>query len=125
VLSTLARLAERPTPLVRNRGRRPGQSQDRWTQTLGSDETAMQPRVRAASDRRADAEERAEDGMGGEGFSGAEGSGGAEPVRRSDHVASTTPTTAPDADPAPLLQQLLDRVEALERRVAALEADAG
>ncbi|MDZ7708461.1 MAG: YceH family protein [Trueperaceae bacterium] len=91
VLATLARLAERPTPLVRNRGRRPGQSQDRWTQTLGSDETAMQPRVRAASDRGPDTE---------------------------------ASSTASDAEPSPLVQQLLDRVDALERRVAALEADA-
>lgn len=109
VLDTLARLAERPTPLVRNRGRRPGQSQDRWAQTLGGDATAMRPRVRAANDQgqgttmlaEKPAEERPERATGGEGLS----------------------SSAMDADSSQSIQQLLDRVEALERRVAELEAD--
>src|SRR6056297_1541658 len=104
VLDTLARLAERPTPLVRNRGRRPGQSQDRWAQTLGGDETAMRPRVRAAGDQEAGAEELP----------------GARGQRAS--VGAGVSSTANDDSSSPLVQQLLDRLEALERRVAALEA---
>jgi len=105
VLDTLARLAERPTPLVRNRGRRPGQSQDRWVQTLGGDETAMRPRVRAAGDQEAGAEELP----------------GARGQRAS--VGAGVSSTAHDDSSSPLVQQLLDRLEALERRVAALEAE--
>lgn len=105
VLGTLTGLAERPTPLVRNRGRRPGQSQDRWAQTLGGDEAAMQPRVRSASEaghgRGAPATEHAERPEGGEGVS----------------------TTVTDGPAASQIQRLLERVEALERRVAALESE--
>lgn len=105
VLDTLARLAERPTPLVRNRGRRPGQSQDRWAQTLGGDEEAMRPRVRPGSDRGSatDADDRADDRAEGR----AEGP--------AEHVTDTDSTSS--------MQRLLDRVEALERRVAALESE--
>lgn len=111
VLDTLARLAERPTPLVRNQGRRPGQSQDRWSQTLGGDETAMRPRLRGAGDHGQDAEERAEE----------------RSEERPERVASGEgiSSTAVDADSTPLVQRLLDRLEALERRVAALESEDG
>jgi len=105
VLGTLAGLAERPTPLVRNRGRRPGQSQDRWAQTLGGDEAAMRPRVRTPGDPEQGAEPhagaRAESVDGGEGVS-ANASGGPA---------------------ASQIQRLLERVEALERRVEALESE--
>ncbi len=47
VEGVLQRLAERPAPLVKNLGRGPGQSQDRWMQTFGGDEQRMQPRVRS------------------------------------------------------------------------------
>lgn len=113
VLDTLARLAERPTPLVRNRGRRPGQSQDRWAQTLGGDETAMRPRVRPTNDREVGAEERAEVGAEVR----------AQVRAQSASVDAGVSSTAEDPGSSPLVQQLLDRLEALERRVAALEAE--
>jgi uncharacterized protein len=46
VEATLAGLATRSAPLVVNRGRAPGRSQDRWAHTLGADEERLQPRVR-------------------------------------------------------------------------------
>jgi uncharacterized protein len=46
--AALVALARRDPPLVRNAGRAPGQSQDRWVHTLGSDEERLQPRVRGA-----------------------------------------------------------------------------
>jgi len=45
---TLDRLASRSPAMVANRGRSPGQQQDRWAHTLGHDATALRPRVRAA-----------------------------------------------------------------------------
>ncbi len=46
--STLSALAARPTPLVRNLGREPGQSQDRWVHCLGEEAVpASQSRQRA------------------------------------------------------------------------------
>ena len=47
VEAALRALAERPSPLVVNLGRAPGQSQDRWRHTLGNDEARLRPRVRA------------------------------------------------------------------------------
>ena len=47
VESVLAAMATRKVPLVKNLGRSPGQSQDRWDHTLGVDERRLQPRVRA------------------------------------------------------------------------------
>lgn len=46
VEATLASLAGRAAPLVKNLGRGPGQSQDRWTHLLTGDEERLQPRVR-------------------------------------------------------------------------------
>lgn len=46
----LRSLAERRVPLVENQGRSPGQSQDRWSHTLGASEERLQPRVRKPSD---------------------------------------------------------------------------
>jgi len=50
VETTLERLAQRSPALVVNRGRGPGQSQDRWAHTLGADDEAMRPRARPAAD---------------------------------------------------------------------------
>lgn len=46
----LRALSERRVPLVENQGRSPGQSQDRWSHTLGASEERLQPRVRKPSD---------------------------------------------------------------------------
>src|SRR5690606_7062606 len=43
VEETLNSLSGRSAPLARNLGRSPGQSQDRWTHTLGTDEEKMVP----------------------------------------------------------------------------------
>ena len=62
VEAALRGLAERSSPLVVNLGRAPGQSQDRWRHTLGSDETRLRPRVRPAAEHeqaRVDSEEGA------------------------------------------------------------------
>lgn len=48
VEDTLNKLANRPSPLVKNLGRGPGQSQDRWQHTLGLNEEDLKPRVRQA-----------------------------------------------------------------------------
>lgn len=47
--SILAHLAERRPPMVINRGRAAGQSQDRWMHTLGKDEASLRPRARPAA----------------------------------------------------------------------------
>ena len=47
VEAVLERLASRSVPLVKNLGRSPGQSQDRWMHTLGQDDEKLLPRVRA------------------------------------------------------------------------------
>jgi len=109
VLDTLARLAERPTPLVRNRGRRPGQSQDRWAQTLGGDETAMRPRVRAAGDPEQGAEPHPEEH--------------AEERAARATAGEAVSELATEDGSSPAIRRLLERVEALERRVAALESE--
>jgi uncharacterized protein len=46
VEAVLRALETRRVPLVKNKGRSPGRSQDRWAHTLGSDEEKLQPRVR-------------------------------------------------------------------------------
>lgn len=46
VEATLTSLAGRAAPLVKNLGRGPGQSQDRWTHLLTGDQERLQPRVR-------------------------------------------------------------------------------
>ncbi len=46
--NTLKLLAENRPPLVKNHGRGPGQSQDRWGHTLGIDPEKQKPRARAA-----------------------------------------------------------------------------
>ena len=109
VLDTLARVAERPTPLVRNRGRRPGQSQDRWAQTLGGDETAMRPRVRAPGDPEQGAEPHPEEH--------------AEERAARATAGEAVSELATEDGSSPAIRRLLERVEALERRVAALESE--
>ena len=47
--ATLQQLAEHAPPLAQNFGRGPGQSQDRWNHTLGTDEEKLKPRARAAA----------------------------------------------------------------------------
>lgn len=49
VEAVLQRLAEHRPPLAKNLGRGPGQSQDRWTHTLGQDEEKLKPRVRPSA----------------------------------------------------------------------------
>jgi uncharacterized protein len=46
VEATLGSMAGREAPLVRNVGRAPGQSQDRWRHALGVDGERLQPRLR-------------------------------------------------------------------------------
>jgi uncharacterized protein YceH (UPF0502 family) len=96
VNTVLDRLAARSVPLVRCLGRAPGQSQDRWVHTLGVDEERQRPRVRPVS---ADPERTA-----------------AAPLDRS--AATEEPV---DASGGPDVAALLERLEALELRVVALE----
>ena len=98
VTAVLERLAARSAPLVRCLGRAPGQSQDRWTHTLGADEERQRPRARPA------VAEGARDG------------------------ATTPSEAPDDADAEAALAStaggraaLLARLEALEQRVVALE----
>lgn len=46
VEETLSKLANRQVALVKNLGRGPGQSQDRWQHTLGLNEEDLKPRIR-------------------------------------------------------------------------------
>jgi uncharacterized protein YceH (UPF0502 family) len=96
VTTVLERLAARSVPLVRCLGRAPGQSQDRWVHTLGVDEERQRPRVRHGA---ADAERTA-----------------AAP--RDGSAATEEPA---DASGGPDVAALLERLEALEQRVVALE----
>jgi len=105
----LRSLAERSVPLVRNVGRSPGQSQDRWEHTLGFDEDRLQPRVRRPE--------------------GAAGSGSSELVGGAGTVGGSAPTDDTAASvPGPSaadLERLTRRLEQLEERVAVLEAELG
>ncbi|MEX2502479.1 MAG: DUF480 domain-containing protein [Trueperaceae bacterium] len=112
VEAVLTRLAERSTPLTRNVGRRPGQSQDRWMHTLAGDEERLQPRARRTGDGEAGgapehaAPEHASPGTGA-----------------SERPSNESAATANDAAFAPPVAALLDRITRLEARVARLEAD--
>ena len=57
VEATLQRLAEHQPPLVKNYGRSPGQSQDRWGNTLGGDEERQRPRARVAKETMSELEQ--------------------------------------------------------------------
>ena len=48
VEETLIKMSQHQPPLVKNLGRGPGQSQDRWKQLLGGDEEKQRPRARVA-----------------------------------------------------------------------------
>ncbi len=106
-------LAERSVPLVRNTGRSPGQSQDRWEHTLGFDESRLQPRVR-----------RPENGDAARSAATATGAAGAPSGSDPTAVpsAATPPATAPTGEE---LGRLVRRIEQLEERVAVLEAELG
>ena len=54
VEAVLQRLAGLESPLVKNYGRGPGQSQDRWGQLLGGDEDKQRPRARPNPERRSE-----------------------------------------------------------------------
>jgi uncharacterized protein YceH (UPF0502 family) len=98
VEETLVALANRSTPLVRSLGRAPGQSQDRWTHTLGADEEKMVPRVRPPR-------------------SGGEEAG---PVSVGARPESSTPAVSETVMRAEYAALML-RLEALEKRVQLLE----
>ena len=103
--SALLGLAQRGSPLVENLGRRPGQSQDRWRHTLVAGEERLRPRVRGAD------------------ASPPTDAGGAD--RGDRDVRSAGPLATPPAGSpaqADTLADLVARLAALERRVAALEA---
>lgn len=50
-------LSSLESPLVKNYGRGPGQSQDRWGQLLGGDEEKQRPRARPSAERRSELQE--------------------------------------------------------------------
>ena len=113
----LTALASRGTALTKSLGRSPGQSQDRWTHTLGTDEERLAPRVRPR--------------FGSEGSGAREGGieepNGQRPSTSAPIDAQPVPT---DARPAPGgaapvtlddYRELVRRLEALERRVTLLE----
>lgn len=99
VEAVLERLASRSVPLVRNLGRSPGQSQDRWDHLLGLDEERLKPRVRSP-------ENGPREAVGTRTIGG--GTGAAE--------------SAPVGEKPPGSDDLAARLVALERRVAELEA---
>jgi uncharacterized protein len=68
VEAVLEAMARREPPLVRNVGRAPGQSQDRWRHTLGVDEERLQPRLRTPPAARSEA-----NGAGGRAATGDDG----------------------------------------------------
>lgn len=96
---TLAGLASRNAPLVKSLGRAPGQSQDRWTHTLGADEEKMVPRVRPPR-------------LG----AGEPGSSSIETRARVNSQPAVKAVTKEEFD------ALLGRLESLERRVKLMEA---
>lgn len=98
VEETLTGLSNRSAPLARSLGRSPGQSQDRWTHTLGADEEKMVPRVRPPR-------------------SGLEESGNGS-VDNSARVGSQPATGIITNEE---FEALVGRLEALERRVKLLE----
>ncbi|MBX3142850.1 MAG: YceH family protein [Trueperaceae bacterium] len=103
VENVLRRLEERQVPLVRNLGRGPGQSQDRWEHTLGFDEERLKPRVRARDDA----------------------SSGAEPEARSAAEERVPVATSPTTTLAARVEELEATVEDLRRRLSDLESNLG
>jgi uncharacterized protein len=107
VTEALRRLAERSAPLVENLGRGPGQSQDRWRHTLGADEVRLKPRVRNAGAAEATAPTTPRPARAPQ----PPGDAPSAPAAR-DAAADASDLAGPD---------LAARLDALERRVAALE----
>lgn len=115
VESVLKSLTERSTTLVENLGRGPGQSQDRWMHTLGTDEQKMAPRVRSVrgpGTRGTGVDERHE----------VDGRAGRPPSREADNGrAGADDATVATATAESVNAELRRRLEALEERVSALE----
>ncbi|MFO8150003.1 MAG: DUF480 domain-containing protein [Trueperaceae bacterium] len=110
VEAALSAMARRDPAMVRNVGRAPGQAQDRWAHTLGSDEARLQPRVRVPS-------HAPDAGAGASADPVVPPGAGAPPsVGASVDAGASTATTAAGAG------DLADRLAALEARVADLEA---
>jgi uncharacterized protein YceH (UPF0502 family) len=64
VLASLSHLREHRPPLVKNHGRGPGQSQDRWGHSLGPDPERLRPRVRQSGSAPApEAQDGLQDGL--------------------------------------------------------------
>lgn len=112
VEATLTRLTARSPALVVDRGRGPGQSQNRWAHTLGRDDEAQRPRARPA--REGSGEARSGDGPVGDAPS--------REVTSDEHLSGER-RASDDAAATATVRDLLRRIEALEERVAALEAD--
>lgn len=107
VETVLHGLAERAEPLVANLGRASGQSQDRWTHLLGGEHSAPEATVSIVAGPAAQA---SVDGV----------SSASAPL--SPTPVSPTPIVTASAEPSQVLEA---RVEALERRLARLEAELG
>ncbi len=111
VESVLRRLEERQVPLVRNLGRGPGQSQDRWEHTLGFDEERLKPRVRAREDS-VQPEPEARSAVG-------------ERPAEARPAAVVAKAGEPNAALAARLEALEAMVEDLQRRLSDLESNLG
>lgn len=121
VEALLASLAGRTVPLVKNLGRNPGQSQDRWNHTLGVDEQRLQPRVRAsARGERDDATPPATPPAVMDGRSASTMAEGRNAPVGGD--ARSVPMAAPTEQGASDERDLRAAVAALEERMARLEA---
>lgn len=108
VETVLYGLAERSEPLVANLGRASGQSQDRWTHLLGTDQPVSDgpaPVAQPPASQQPVAQQPVTQ----------------QPVAQQP-VAQAPPTTPVAAEPSQVLEA---RVEALERRLARLEAELG
>lgn len=116
--AVLRRLEERQVPLVRNIGRAPGQSQDRWEHRLGVDEERLKPRVRAREYApHSDEAARGEEDRGGSVHLDA----AVEQAATADQAHSGESNAALSAR----IGKLEARVENLQGRLAALESALG
>lgn len=100
VEATLGGLAGRSAPLVRNVGRGPGQSQDRWEEILSGREERLRPRARRPDDSEGTPAE----------------AGGAPSTAQAPGRRERASSEAPD-DVWARLRDLEARVAALERRL--------
>lgn len=117
VETALVALAGRKVPLVKNLGRSPGQSQDRWDHTLGVDEQRLQPRVRAREKEHARGLAPAGPGsVAGQAAPAADGA-------RNGPAAAAMPTEPmATGDGSTVEADLRGALSALEERLARLEA---